>query len=251
MNILLLEDEKRTAEHLIRLVGEINPDIKVFGPVASLKDAEEWFRNPPQLIDLLFLDIMLADGTSFELFEQYTIHTPIIFITAYDEYALQAFRVNSIDYLLKPVDKTDIAAALNKFSMMKKALGNQDHSWIKSLFQSPGAAYKKRFLTKSGDQLRYILVDEIGFFEFEEGIVFAYLNNGDRAIIDQSLDELQEILDPSEFFRINRKTIVQINAIKKIHPYFNRRLSIHLDPGQKNVIVSRERVPEFKEWLDQ
>jgi len=251
MKILLLEDEKRTAEHLIRLVAEIDPAIEIYGPLASLKEAKEWFRNPPHLVDLLFLDIMLADGTSFELFEQFTIQTPVIFITAYDEYALQAFRVNSVDYLLKPIDIDDLTVALKKFSQMKRALGNHDHNWLKNLFQSPGSAYKKRFLTKSGDQLRYILVDEIAYFEFDEGLVFAYLLSRDRAIIDQSLDELLEVLDPVEFFRINRKIMVHLRAIKKIHPYFNRRLSIYLEPDQKNVIVSRERVQGLRDWLDQ
>ena len=251
MNILLLEDEKRTAEHLIRLVQEIDPKIKILGPLASLREAREWFRNPPYLIDLLFLDIMLADGTSFELFEQFTIQTPVIFITAYDEYALQAFKVNSVDYLLKPIDIDDLKAAMKKFSHMRRAMGNQDHSWLKNLFQSPGSSYKKRFLIKSGDQLRYILVDEIAYFEFDEGLVFAHLVSGDRVIIDQSLDELQEVLDPCEFFRINRKIMVHLRSIKRIHPYFNRRLSVYLEPDQKNVVVSRERVQGFKDWLDQ
>lgn len=251
MNILILEDEKRTAEHLIRLIGEIDPDIRVYGPIASLEEAQEWFRTPPHIIDLLFLDIMLADGTSFELFEQFIIQTPVIFITAYDEYALQAFRVNSIDYLLKPVGLDDLRAAIKKFTQMKRAMGNQDHSWLKNLFQPSGSTYKKRFLTKSGDQLRYILVNEIAYFEFDEGLVFAHLFPGNRVIIDQSLDILQELLDPSEFFRINRKNMVHLKSIHKIHPYFNRRLSIYLEPGNKNAIVSRERVQEFKEWLDQ
>jgi len=251
MNILLLEDEKRTAEHLVRLVNKIDADIQVYGPLASLKEAGEWFSNPPKIIDLLFMDIMLADGISFELFEHFTIQIPVIFITAYDEYALKAFQVNSVDYLLKPIDLSDLTQALFKFSQMKKALGNQDNLWLKSLLQKPGSAYKKRFLTKSGDQLRYIIVNEIAYFEHDEGLVFAHLFTAERAIIDQSLDELQEILDPSEFFRINRKMIVNLKSIQKIHPYFNRRLSIFLEPNQKSVIVSRERVQIFKDWLDQ
>lgn len=251
MNILLLEDEKRTAEHLVRLVKKIDPDIQVYGPLASLKEADEWFSNPPVIIDLLFMDIMLADGTSFELFEQFTIQIPVIFITAYDEYALKAFQVNSVDYILKPVDLNDLTKALFKFSQMKKALGQQDQSWLKSLLQAPGSAYKKRFLTKSGDQMRYIIVNEIAYFEHDEGLVFAHLFTKERAIIDQSLDELQDLLDPSDFFRINRKMVINLKSIQKIQPYFNRRLSIYIESKQINTIVSRERVQSFKEWLDQ
>ena len=251
MNILLLEDESRTAEHLVRLLHEIDSSIQVHGPIASLKESTEWFANPPLIIDLLLMDIMLADGTSFELFEKFTIQTPVIFITAYDEYALQAFRVNSVDYLLKPVDQEDLSKSLKKFSQMQKVLGKQNHSWLKSLLHSSGPVYKKRFLTKSGDQLRYIIVNEIAYFEFEDGLVFAHLFSKERAIIDQSLDDLNELLDPLEFFRINRKTMVNLKSIQKIHPYFNRRLSVYLDPGKNNAIVSRERVQAFKEWLDQ
>lgn len=251
MKILIVEDEKLTADHMKRLVKEYDSDIQLFGPLDSIRKTIEWFKNPPEKIDLLFLDIMLADGTSFELFEKMTITTPVIFTTAYDEFALKAFKVNSVDYLLKPIDFLDLKEALDKFKKLKEIMGQSNHDWLKSLLQAPSKVWKKRFLIKKGDQIKYVLVNEIGHLEFDEGLVFAHLFNGDKEIIEQSLDELMEVLDPQDFFRINRKTIINISSIDKIHPYFNRRLSLYFKPGQKNAIVSRERVQEFKNWLDQ
>jgi DNA-binding LytR/AlgR family response regulator len=250
MKILIIEDERRTADLLIRLIRQYDNAYTVLGVIDSVERGVEWFMNKTEDPDLLLLDIQLTDGTSFELFEKVNIELPVIFITAYNEFAINAFRLNSIDYLLKPVDFTDLKKAFDKFRKMKETYFKVGFQEYKKLLKPDQLAYKRRFLVKSGTSLKYIRTDEIGYFLVDEGLVFAYLLAGGRSIVENSLSELSMELDPEQFFHLNRKTITNITAIQKISTYFNRRMKVHLKPDNLEAIVSRERVQDFKGWLD-
>jgi two-component system, LytTR family, response regulator LytT len=250
MKILIIEDERRTADLLIRLIRQYDNTYTVLGVIDSVEKGVEWFTNKTEDPDLLLLDILLTDGISFELFEKVNIELPVIFITAYNEFAINAFRLNSIDYLLKPVDFTDLKKAFDKFRKMKETyfkVGLQEYN-IK--LKPDYLAHKRRFLVKSGTSYRYIRTDEIGYFLADEGLIFAYLLAGGRSIVETSLTELGMELDPEQFYQLNRKTIINIAAIQKISNYFNRRVIVHLKPDNLEAIVSRERVQNFKGWLD-
>ncbi|HPR31150.1 MAG TPA: LytTR family DNA-binding domain-containing protein [Prolixibacteraceae bacterium] len=250
MNIVIVEDEKYTADLILRLIKKYNSSYHVVGILSSVDDTVQWFFRQPERVDLIFMDIQLTDGTSFEIFEKVSLKIPVIFITAYDEFAINAFRVNCIDYLLKPVNYTDLENAFRKFYEMKEACLNDDLNFIPKMIGVNGKSYKKRFLIKKGSQYFFISENEIAFFEFEEGVVFACLKSGKRHMLNESLDELNLMLDPIRFFRLNRKIISSAEAIISIQDYFNRRMSVHLQPSNKQEIVSRERVSDFKQWLN-
>jgi DNA-binding LytR/AlgR family response regulator len=250
MNIVIVEDEKYTAEMIIRLIKQYNPSYRVLCVLASVEETVKWFLQQNEMVDLVLMDIQLTDGSSFEIFEKVRIKTPIIFITAFDEFALNAFKVNSVDYLLKPIDYSDIEKAFQKYSQLKDAYQITDNRFISTMIQPQQKSYKSRFLVRTGDQYRFIFTNEVAYFHFEEGVIFAQLLTEKRVIIDETLDELETLVDPSRFFRINRKMIIAIDAILSIHPYFNRRMTVHLKPGKRQEVISRERVNEFKAWLN-
>lgn len=257
MNILLIEDEAPAARRLTKLIADLRPNWRVLDVIDSVEASVQWLRTFPRP-DLLFMDIQLADGISFEIFRQADVQTPVIFTTAYDEYTLKAFKVNSVDYLLKPIDEDELALAVQKFETLRAgslqtgspALAPELVQFIAQLSQ-PKSSYKERLLVKSGQQLISVPVESLAYLFSDEGVTFAVDGAGKKFMLDYTLDDAEGFLPPRQFFRISRKTIVRLSAISRIHPYFNSRLKLDLQPASAfEVIVSRERVVEFKTWLD-
>lgn len=250
MNVLIVEDEGIAAERLERLITELRPDARVLEQLDTVKSAVAWFQTH-DMPDLLFFDIHLADGSSFEIFEKVKINCPVIFTTAYDQYAIKAFEVNSVDYLLKPIEQSKLERALIKYESLSQSSQQVDVSELRSLIQGSKAKYKERFVVKVGEHLRTISVDQVDCFYSEDGATYLMDAEGKKVIIDYTLDQLSALVDPVDFFRINRKFILRMSAIRDIVSYSNSRLRItlpHLDNNE--LIVSRDRVGEFKAWLD-
>ena len=255
MNILIIEDEKPAARLLQRKVEKLG--FKVNFMLHSVEEAIAWFQSNPHP-DLIFLDIQLSDGLSFEIFEyfdkvQQNIKSAVIFTTAYDEYALRAFKLNSIDYLLKPIDEEDLSTAISKFKnqFQKNTISSLDFEAIKRMLVNPiEKEYKKRFSVKIGTQLKVISIDEVEcFYSENKGTYIHTLDNRDY-LIDTTLEIVEAEINPKEFYRVSRKFIVPLKAIKEIQLHSNSRLKIIL-PTYKNdeVIVARERVNDFKAWI--
>ena len=251
MNVIIIEDEKPSARRLQRMLKLL--DIESQTMLHSVEESIAWFQNNEHP-DLIFLDIQLSDGLSFEIFEAIEIKSAVIFTTAYDEYALQAFKLNSIDYLLKPIDEDELAEAVNKY---KERLPEQkavtlDFNDIKKLLINPiDREYKKRFSIKVGQHLKLICIEDIECFYSENKGTYLHTSEGRNYLLDTTLDNLENELEPHTFFRINRKFFVNINAIKDMLSYTNSRLQIKLNSYKdQDVIVARERVKDFKMWLE-
>jgi DNA-binding LytR/AlgR family response regulator len=254
LRILIVEDEALAAERLELLVKQCLPKAKILASTEAISDTVAWLeKNRPP--DLAFFDIQLADGLSFKIFERTTVGFPVIFTTAFDEYALKAFKVNSIDYLLKPVGKEELQAALDKYRSLRNQFGGPDLELIRQTmsFISGKKEYKSRFVVKSGHQLAAIPVEEIGYFFSEHKTTWLKTFAGKKHAVDMPLEQLEEVLDPSVFFRINRKYFVSFPAIRENTAYSGSRLKLSLHPGESKepILVSREKVSDFKEWLDQ
>lgn len=250
MNVVIIEDENLSAEHLALLLKKADASINVVKYIDTVKSAVSAFKEGLDA-DLIFMDIHLADGNSFEIFNQVNIEKPIIFTTAYDKYAIQAFKQNSVEYLLKPITLDDVKFALNKLGKQQQMVKQQFFEQIANTYQQINRQYKKRFLVKAGESIDTIATEDIHHFETKESLIVLLSNKGKRYVIDYTLDELENLLQPSDFFRINRKVILHIRAIQKIQPYFNSRLSVISDKLEGDArIVSRERVLDFKKWLD-
>ncbi|MEO6286163.1 MAG: LytTR family DNA-binding domain-containing protein [Dyadobacter sp.] len=250
MKILVIEDEKPAARRLIQLIQERMPDAEIYDSIDTVTAAVTWLKNNPEP-ELIFLDIQLADGISFEIFEKVKVTAPIIFCTAYDQYAIKAFKLNSIDYLLKPVDPEELTNALEKFKTARKepAISLEQ---IRSLIKPASKPFKTRFLVKIGERIQTVDVQDIGFFYSEDKVTFLQTRAGKKYIIDYTLDELEEMLSPDTFFRLNRKYISAISAIKDVFTYSNSRLKIHLENCMDNdILISREKMGVFKSWLGQ
>jgi DNA-binding LytR/AlgR family response regulator len=249
MNILLIEDEGPAANRMKQLTLELLPGANIFGHLDSITSAIEWLQTNPAP-DLIFCDIQLADGLSFEIFERVRVSSPIIFTTAFDQYAIKAFKLNSVDYLLKPIDPKELAGAINKFKN-QKIKSTIDLNQIKELLQPQQKEYKSRFMVKIGEKIQSVLASEASFFMSEERVTFLQTFEGKRYILDYTLDQLEEMLDPKKFFRLNRKYISSFEAIAEIHTYSNSRLKIKLaNCSDNDILVSREKVGGLKEWLD-
>lgn len=256
MKVLIVEDEELAAEGLVQNLRRIEPEVEVLAVLDSVREAVNWFRNNP-MPELAFFDIQLADGLSFSIFEQCQITCPIIFTTAYDEYALRAFKVNSIDYLLKPFEVEDLRKALDKWRLLSGSTPLQpDAEIIRLLMQQMSSqirqpSYKTRFMVKTGDHLHSISSSEIDYLYSENKIVWLRHQNGRKYLIDYTLEQLEDMLDPQDFYRINRKYIVSIGAIKLVAAYTNSRLKLLLKepPDKEDVLISREKVEAFKGWL--
>lgn len=252
MRLLIIEDELPAAEQLKKLIGEIRPESEMLAVLDSVEASGKWLRRN-ESPDLIFMDIQLADGLSFDIFSRVDILAPVIFTTAYDKYTLRAFKVNSVDYLLKPIEPEELERAFRKYERVHQPRFPYKQELIDRLIQSVSQpVYKERFLVKAGQQLTYLPVDDIRFLYSEDGLVYVRTVNAKKHHLDYTLEALEEVLNPAQFFRPNRKIIIRIDAIQQISPYFNSRLILELRPEAPfKVIVSRERVSDFKNWLDQ
>jgi DNA-binding LytR/AlgR family response regulator len=250
MRVVIIEDEKLSAEHLTVLLQKIDASITVIKYFDTITASVNAFKEGLNA-DVIFMDIHLADGNSFEIFNQIELEIPVVFTTAFDNYAIQAFKQNSIDYIMKPIAFQELKFAIDKFKKHQQS-GNIDLiSSIATAYQQMNKEYKTRFLVKLGQIIDSIKIEEIHHFETKESLSFLVTNKGNHYLIDYTLDQLETMLNPKDFFRINRKIILHIQSIEKVSTYFNSRLSIaskFLD--NDNRIVSRERVPDFKKWLD-
>lgn len=250
MNIIIIEDEKPAARLLQRKLEKLG--LKINSMLHSVEESIHWFNDNPHP-DLVFLDIQLSDGLSFEIFESVTIKSAIIFTTAYDEYALRAFKLNSIDYLLKPIDEDELEAAVIKFKTRNSSSPNLslDFEMIKKMLVNPiDKTFKKRFTIKMGQQLKMIAIEEVECFYSENKGTYLHTFDNRDYLLDTTLEQLETELDPAAFYRVSRKFIIPLKAIKEIQLHSNSRLKVIL-PTYKDdeVIVARERVNDFKEWL--
>ena len=254
MNVIIVEDEIPAAEKLERYLQKYSTEVNVLACLRSVKDTIEWLRSNQEKLDLIFLDIQLSDGLSFQIFQHVAVLKPVIFTTAYNEFALDAFKVNSIDYLLKPITFTDLTASLNKLFTLRDEFILKHEGVMRvheALSSKSLRSYKSRFMVKLGEHIRSITSDQVSMFYADGRDVYLVTSQGKKFIIDYTLESLETILDPALFFRLNRTFIININAIKDVIVYTNSRLKIILqnDIG-KEIIVSREKVNEFKEWFD-
>ena len=250
MKAIIVEDETVAAQNLQRLIAQVNGNIEIVAVLQSIEESVEWFSAHPNP-DLVFMDIHLSDGSSFSIFEKVKIHAPIIFTTAYDEYALKAFEVNSIDYLLKPVNIKDLERAIEKFSRFSGTkTGNEDViANMLSFFRKENTVYKSNFLIPHKDKYIPLSVNDIAYIFSENKIAKIVTLDSRTCYENNSLDEMQRQLDPSKFFRVNRQFIVSHQAIKDISVWFDSKLSVNLSVAvSEKIIVSRGRVSEFKDW---
>jgi DNA-binding LytR/AlgR family response regulator len=252
IKILLIEDEEPAARRLWKLLKEAEPTAELLESLHSVKGAIEWLGSNPSP-DLIVSDIQLSDGISFEIFRQIPLHSPIIFTTAFDQHAIEAFKVNSIDYLLKPIKKTELELALKKFRQTitpKPAAGLMMDELLQAV-QAQKPAFKKRFVVRYGEHIKSINTDEIAYFYTEVKVNFLQTFHNRRYIVDINLDSIESVLDPVEFFRINRQFIISINSIAEMFAHSKSRVLVHLNPPCKTeTIVSTERSSDFKLWLD-
>ena len=250
MNIIIIEDEKPAARLLERKIQKLGYSITTL--LHSVEESLLWFQNNPHP-DLIFLDIQLSDGLSFEIFEKIDIKSAVIFSTAYDEYALRAFKLNSIDYLLKPIDGEELATAISKFAnqFQVNSVSNLDFEAIKRMLVNPiSKEYRKRFSVKIGQQIKVIDIAEIECLYSENKGTYIHTSDNRDYLIDSSLEVVETELNPNDFFRISRKYIIPLQSVKEIQVYSNSRLKISLPTYKADeVIVARERVSDFKEWL--
>jgi DNA-binding LytR/AlgR family response regulator len=246
MKVVIIEDEQLSAKRLAKIVTEIDDNIEVIAMLESVVQAKEWFANHTTP-DLIFLDIQLNDGSGFEIIQELENYPRIIFTTAYEQYTLNAFKFNSIDYLLKPIDPKELSKALLKLNELNKT-GALAYKQSIDAFKNEFGAFRERFLIKVGNQFKSIIIDEIAYFYYSDGISYVQTNVHSLPC-DFTLDQLTVQLNPKKFFRVNRQCIVAISSIKEIHSYFNSRLLLQMTPEFKeDVIVSRDRVQAFKAW---
>ena len=250
MNVIIIEDEKPAARRLNRMLNDLG--VQVNEMLHSVEESIAWFQENEHP-GLIFLDIQLSDGLSFEIFEHVTITSAIIFTTAYDEYALKAFKLNSIDYLLKPIDEDELKIAVDKYKNQQTQQSNLQVNFedIKRLLINPiDRKYKKRFTIKVGQHLKIVSINEIECFYSENKATYLHTTSNRNYLLDGALEQVQDELNPEYFFRVNRTFIVQIHAIKDIVSYTNSRLKIILNTyNESEIIVSRKRVKEFKNWI--
>lgn len=248
--ILIMEDEEANADRLQRFLFKIRPNIEVLDVLDSVKKTMEWLSGN-ETPDLIIMDIRLADGLCFEIFRHADVTSPVIFTTAYDEYAIKAFKYNSLDYLLKPVDKDELEMAINKYERLSKQTFEQQLSIEHLLTYMQPKTYRTRFLIPYRDGYKRINAGEVAFFYSQLGINYANLFNGETVIIPQTLETLEQQLDPAVFFRANRQYIVHIDSIEKVHNYFNNKLKLEIKNHEDAaIIVSRTKASSFKMWLD-
>lgn len=257
MKVLIVEDEELAVKKLQKTLASVDDTAEIVGVADSIRSSVHWLKNNPTP-DLILMDIELADGQSFEIFNQVEVKSTVIFTTSYDEFALKAFKVNSVDYLLKPIQKEDLQAALEKFAKLKTLYaGSNDNpainvdSLVKELqLKLQPKEFRKRFLVKHAQKLVSIDVEEIGYFYSDGRLNFFKTTDGKKYVVDYTMDELEEMLNPGKYFRISRSFYVSIESVNQIHDYFGNRLMLTLKPTvDKEALVSREKVTEFKKWM--
>jgi len=254
MRVLIIEDEKPAAQNLIRLLQRYDGNIEVVDVLSSIASSVEWFLNPLNSVDLVFMDIHLSDGLSFEIFNKTQLNLPVIFTTAYNEYAIQAFKVNSIDYLLKPLDYDDLFRSMEKLESLRQNLSSASQriklEELNEALLHYRKTYKERFMVKLGERIKSVTSDKIVLFYAEGRTAFILTSKGNRYIIDYKLEDLEEMLNPGIFYRISRSFIVNINHIQDVLVHSNSRLKIQFEQDfDREVIVSREKVSHFKNWF--
>ncbi|MDP4172546.1 MAG: LytTR family DNA-binding domain-containing protein [Bacteroidota bacterium] len=254
MKVLIIEDEAPASRRLQKLLKEIDPALEIIESLESVESSVRWLKNNPAP-DVIFMDIQLSDALSFEIFKSINVDSPVIFTTAYDEYAIQAFKVNSIDYLLKPIDSSELCASLEKLKKIKDSYSVSykagEIAELLKTFTPSQPAYKSRFLIKIGTNLLIIQANDIAYFYVDNKITYLVNRLSKKYIIDFSLEELEEILDPTDFFRANRSFILNINSIETISYIFSGKLKVKLKiKTDGDIIVSREKTSSFRQWLD-
>ncbi|NLR93536.1 MULTISPECIES: LytR/AlgR family response regulator transcription factor [Flammeovirga] len=251
MKILIIEDEIPAQRYLKKTVQTLLPEAEFLFPIQSVEEGLEFFKEENTKIDLIFSDIQLTDGESFDIFKEVEIDVPIIFVTAYNQYALKAFEVNSIDYILKPFDEENIQNAIDKFQTRKSApVSKELISSISDTIQNQKEVYRKRIWVNLPINLSVLKVDEINCFYSKNKVVHVLSNSDLNATLDLSLDKLEDQLDPKDFFRVNRQFIVQINAVKSIEPYYNGKWVLRIKGfEQEEIIIPKEKVSKFKQWV--
>ncbi len=252
MNVFIVEDEPLAVQKLSKLLRDVAPDIEISGTADGIESSVEWLQANPEP-DLILMDIELCDGQSFEIFNQMEVKSPVIFTTSYDEYAIQAFRVNSVDYLLKPIKREDLERALQKYEHFNNTQNQTiDITKLVSELQRQNQTheYRARFLVKQGQRLTPVETAEIAYFYEENGLTFFMTRDRIKHLVDYNLEQLEHILDPKLFFRVNGQFILDIKSVGSVHNNFNGKLSLSLKPMiDKEVIVSKERVSGFKNWM--
>lgn len=249
MKVIIIEDEKHARENLKQMILKLEPTTEIMATFDSVSSSVSWLKeNQPELI---FLDIHLADDLSFSIFDQVKVKSPIIFTTAYDQYAIQAFKVNSIDYLLKPIDEQELSGALEKFKELKRPEMSSLEEIKRAILKQNNPSYQKRFLVKKGEKIASVLTEDVAYFESEDRYVFLVKHDGQRFFIDYKLQDLDGMLDPQIFFRLNRSFICQFNAIDNMHVLSKSRVKVNLTPKpSREIIVSTDNTRLFKEWLN-
>jgi DNA-binding LytR/AlgR family response regulator len=250
MRIIIIEDEAPAANRLIKLIQSLRDDVEIVKRLDSVESSVNYFKTSPQA-DLIFMDIQLADGLSFQIFESVEIQTPIIFTTAFDQYTLKAFKVNSVDYLLKPIDEKELEKSLDKYQQLhqknKEGFSNKILQLVEQINQTK---FKERILIKRGQQMSFIKTEQLAYSYADGKLCFAVDLSGNKYLLECNLTQLEEQLAPKQFFRINRNLLVNIDSIQKVHTWLGGRLKLELVPTTNiETVVSRERVNEFKDWL--
>lgn len=253
MRVLIIEDEAPAFRRLQKVLEEVNSEIKIIEVLDSVEETVKWFSTPTPH-DLIFMDIQLSDGLSFEIFDSVKITKPIIFTTAFDEYMLRAFKVNSIDYLLKPIKKDELANSLRKYQELKRSFGDEvsvpDINSLIRQIRLDDKKYKTRFLVRKGEELISIETEAIAYFQSRNGVVYLISAQGTTFIIDFNLDELTQQMDPAKFFRANRQFLIAYDGIKKTHRYYKGKLLVEMErPTDEPITISSEKASEFKQWL--
>lgn len=250
LRVAIIEDEPATARNLRHMLQDVAPGTEVMAILPSVTAAVPWLQKQMHTCDLLFMDIRLSDGLSFEIFSQVNVTLPVIFITAYDDYALQAFKANGIGYILKPFDEAELSQAIQKYRMFRQ----DDNSTLLKLvtqLKEPAAGYKQSFLVHNRDKLIPLTAANIAWFYTAHELVYAGTMDNKQYIVDFTMEQLQQQLDPAVFFRANRQFIVQRSAIQEVDFYFNGRLALRVHPEAKEqILISKARVPEFKQWMN-
>jgi DNA-binding LytR/AlgR family response regulator len=249
IKVLIVEDEIPAQDLLVRTLKIVEPSIEIAGKADSIQTAVEWLKF--NTADLIFMDIHLNDGLSFSIFEQVEIHTPVIFTTAYDAYAIKAFKVSSIDYLLKPIDEDDLRTAINKYKSITNSKLILNISDLKKTLSLSEKTYQQRFIVHRGEKLLSVTVDQIAYFEGEDRYVYLVTKDAKRFIIDYKLAEVEKVLDPKSFYRLNRSFISRFEAIDGMINLSKSRVKVSLNPpAKRDVIVSSENNQDFKRWLN-